>query len=200
VPNRATDLVWEDTQPAPPGGLTRAAIVEAAMRIADEDGLEAVSIRRVAAELEARPMSLYTHIASKEDLVALMANEAVAHVVVPEPLPADWREALTAIGRRTRDAFRAHPWVLKALAGQRNFGPNATAHAAQSEAAVAGLGLSRKDAAAVLGMVDDYTLGHCGRIALLQRMGVEDLRPHDYDTGLQTLLDGVEPRFIAGRS
>jgi AcrR family transcriptional regulator len=195
VPNRATELVWEEPAAAEPGGLTRAAIVAAAMAIADADGLEAVSIRRVAAELDARPMSLYTHIASKDDLVALMANEATAGIVVPDPLPSDWRAALEAIGRRTHHVFMFHPWVLKALASGRFMTPNAERHARQSEDAVAGMGLTQADAAAVLGMVDDYTLGHCARKILLQRHGIEDVRPHDYETGLQTLLDGIERRF-----
>ena len=69
MPNRApAELAWSAPAPEPGRGLTRDAIVAAAVAIADRDGLRAVSIRRVAGELGIRPMSIYTHIASKDDL------------------------------------------------------------------------------------------------------------------------------------
>src|SRR6188472_3619062 len=115
MPNRATELVWDEKSASPEGGLNRAAIVRAAIAIADAEGLDAVSIRRVAAVLDARPMSLYTHVASKDDLVDLMVDEAIADVLLPEPLPTDWREAMRAIAAQSYRAFRAHPWALEAF-------------------------------------------------------------------------------------
>jgi AcrR family transcriptional regulator len=151
MPNRAPELVWEEVSD---GSLTRAAIVLTAMEIADGEGLDAVSIRRVAARLGVRPMSLYTHIASKEDLIALMLNEAVAGVLLPEPLSEDWREALRAIAHRSYHEFLAHPWALEALGRASRIGPNLQRHGEQSEAAVAPLGLARDDAWHVLRLVD----------------------------------------------
>ena len=58
MPNRATELVWDEKSASPEGGLNRAAIVRAAIAIADAEGLDAVSIRHVAAALDVRPMSL----------------------------------------------------------------------------------------------------------------------------------------------
>jgi AcrR family transcriptional regulator len=79
--------------------LTREAIVRAAILLADAEGLDAVSIRRVASELQARAMSLYTYIERKEDLFDLMADEVAAEVLVPGELPRDWREATVVIAR-----------------------------------------------------------------------------------------------------
>ena len=67
--------------------LTAGLIVEAAIRIADDEGLDAVSMRRIAAELDARPMSLYDHIGSKEGLLSLMADEVVKECLVEPPSP-----------------------------------------------------------------------------------------------------------------
>jgi AcrR family transcriptional regulator len=201
MPNRAPELVWEEE--VSDGSLTRAAIVLAAMEIADAEGLDAVSIRRVAARLGVRPMSLYTHIASKEDLIALMLNEAVAGVLLPEPLPEDWREALRAIAHRSYHEFLAHPWALEALGRASRIGPNLQRHGEQSEAAVAPLGLARDDAWHVLRLVDAYTIGQAMTVASLERVrevhgefvaDVPDL-PDAFDVGLETVLDGVEHRF-----
>jgi AcrR family transcriptional regulator len=218
MPNRAPDLVWEDpaAEPAEPG-LRRAAIVRAAIGLADAEGLDAVSIRRVAAALGARPMSLYTHIASKEDLIALMLNEAVADVLLPEPLPEAWRDALREIAYRSYRAFLAHPWSLEALGRGQRIGPNLLRHGEQSAAAVAPLGLDRDDAWRVLRLVDAYTIGQAVTAANLDR--VRDLPwpepdpethpnlaqtgfgerlpdpPDAFEVGLETVLDGVEHRF-----
>src|SRR3954465_14063546 len=139
MPNRAPDLVWDDpaAEPAEPG-LRGAAIVRAAIELADAEGLDAVSIRRVAAALGARPMSLYTHIAAKEDLVAPMADAVVGEVVVGDP-PAGWRAALRAMAERSWRTFVAHPWLLAASARRRPLGPNALRHAEQLPAPVAPL-------------------------------------------------------------
>ena len=201
MPNRAPELTWEEA--APDRSLTRAAIVLVAMEIADAEGLDAVSIRRVAAKLSARPMSLYTHIASKEDLIALMLNEAVAGVLLPEPLPGDWRVALRAIAHRSYHGFLAHPWALEALGRASRIGPNLLRHREQSEAAVAPLGLARDDAWHVLRLVDAYTIGQAMTVASMERVRemhdeLDDLPnpPDAFEVGLETVLDGVEKRFV----
>src|SRR4051795_8196689 len=101
---------WNRPSDSRPAGLSREAIVAAAVEIADEEGLEAVSIRRIATKLETRPISLYSHIETKEELIDLMMDEVIGEVVLPGELPADWREALRRIAQATRAAARAHPW------------------------------------------------------------------------------------------
>jgi AcrR family transcriptional regulator len=193
MPNRATSLRWDDDDAAvgETGGLSRRAIVAVAVRVADAEGLGAVSIRRVAGELGARPMSLYTHIASKDDLVDLMLNEVVAEVVVPEPLPGDWRAALRAIAERSHVAFRAHPWTLEAAGRPRPMGPNAARHGDQTLRAGAGIGLPEAAARAAVMAVDAYTLGY----ALFERIAADRGQPggvlSSFDDGLEIVLDGI---------
>jgi len=156
------DSVWtrDDEQAAGPQPLSRESIVAAAIEIADTDGLEAVSIRRLATKLGARPMSLYSHIERKGDLIDLMVDEVMAGAILPEPPPSDdWRDDLRRIAQRTRESIRAHPWMI-ATAFRRPFiGPNALRHIDQSLAAVSELPLPPERKRAVLLAVDTYTLG-----------------------------------------
>lgn len=197
MPNRSPQLRWEADEETAPAGLGRAAVVAAAIAVADAEGFAAVSIRRVAAELGVRPMSLYTHIAAKDDLVDLMINEAVAGIVVPEPLPTGWRAALTAISQATFDTFAAHPWVLKALGTTGRRTPNANRHAEQTAAAVAELNLDEPALDMLVGIVDDYVLGHLVRVRMLGLMPDSIARPDGaFAIGLEAVLDGVEQRFL----
>src|SRR5690242_20346490 len=91
----------EQRTPRPP--LSRAAIVAAAIRLADAEDLDAVSIRRVAALLDARPMTLYSYIGSKDALLELMFEELAGTVTDGDPRPGDdWRAAMMAIAARKR--------------------------------------------------------------------------------------------------
>jgi AcrR family transcriptional regulator len=156
------DTVWarDEEQSSGPQPLSRKAIVAAAVEIADADGLEAVSIRRLATKLDARPMSLYSHIGRKGDLIDLMVDEVMAGAIIPGGPPTDdWREALRQIARRTRESTRAHPWMIAAAFHRPFLGPNTLRHIDQSLAAVSELPLSPERKRAVLLAVDTYTLG-----------------------------------------
>jgi AcrR family transcriptional regulator len=157
------DSVWtrnDEPKLAAPQPLSRESIVAAAIEIADTEGLEAVSIRRLATKLEARPMSLYSHIERKGDLIDMMVDEVMSGSILPESPPSgDWREDLRRISQRTRENLRSHPWMI-AVAFRRPFiGPNALLHIDQSLAAVSELPLRPERKRAVLLAIDTYTLG-----------------------------------------
>jgi AcrR family transcriptional regulator len=157
------DTVWtrdESEKAAGPQPLSRESIVAAAIEIADTEGLEAVSIRRLATKLGARPMSLYSHIERKGDLVDLMVDEVMAGAILPEPPPSgDWRDDLRRIAQRTRESTRAHPWMIAAAFRRPFLGPNALRHIDQSLAAVSPLPLPPERKRAALLAIDTYTLG-----------------------------------------
>lgn len=157
--------VWARESAKRRSTLSREAIVTAALRIADAEGLAAVSIRRIATELGARTMSLYSHIDSKADLFDLMADEVAGEVVIREGLPAEWRQAIMLIACREREVCLRHPWQAD-LVHQRShavIGPNGLRHLEQSVAALAGLRLAPLDAWRVIAAVDHYVLGFVGR-------------------------------------
>jgi AcrR family transcriptional regulator len=151
---------WNRSAEPKSAGLSRETIVAAAIEIADEEGIEAVSIRRIATKLDARPMSLYTHIEHKGELVDLMIDEAMGETVLPGEVPADWREALREIAHRTRAAARAHPWLIATTFRKPLLGPKALRHVDQSLAAVSSLDLPFERKRAVLLSIDTYTLGY----------------------------------------
>src|SRR6188474_3921292 len=134
--------------------LTRDQIAATALAIADAEGFEAVSMRRIATDLDAGTMTLYYYVKTKDDLVALMDDAIMAEVLVPaDRLPAGWRAGLTAIAHRSRDVFRRHPWALHALQGAR-IGPNGLAHMEQSMSALVDAPLDDRGKLHLLSVVD----------------------------------------------
>jgi AcrR family transcriptional regulator len=157
------DTVWardEAAQKTP--SLSREGIVASAIAIADAEGLTAVSIRRIATELGARPMSLYSHIEHKEDLIDLMIDEVMRGALLTGEVPADWREAVRQIAHRSRAMVSDHPWMIGAAIHRPMLGPNALRHIDQSLEAVASLDLPPARKRAVLLTIDTYTLGFAG--------------------------------------
>lgn len=159
-------LIWLRPQPGErPGRLTREKISAVALSIADAEGFAAVSMRRIAARLGASTMSLYHYVHTKADLIALMDDALMGEILVPEgQLPRGWREAISAIGRRTREVFARHPWALLAMRGAPP-GPNAMRHFEQSLAALAEAPISLEGKLALLQLVDDFVFGHSLRTA-----------------------------------
>ncbi|MBU6532939.1 TetR/AcrR family transcriptional regulator [Streptomyces mayonensis] len=131
--------VWDRPEPpARPVPLDRERIVATAVALADEGGLEAVSLRKVAGRLNAGPMRLYGYISTKEELFDLMVDEAYAEIL-PEEQPADWREALRLLAHRTREAALRHEWLADLLGRRPALGPNGLAVTEATLAALDGL-------------------------------------------------------------
>ena len=99
----------------PRGPLELEAIVAAGITVADAEGLAALSMRRVAAELGAAPMSLYRHVADKDALLLTMMDSAIAECPLPDERPSSWREGLELAARALWATFRRHPWLPAAL-------------------------------------------------------------------------------------
>ena len=142
--------------------FTRDDIAAAAIRIADAEGFDAVSMRRLAAELDAGTMTLYHYVRTKDELLTLVVDAFLAEVVVPpdQGLPRDWRAAITLIARRTRDALRRHPWILD-ITDDPSIGPNAMRHFDQSWQALMPLEAELEDKLDLISLVDEYVFGFC---------------------------------------
>jgi AcrR family transcriptional regulator len=140
-------------------GLSRGEIVSTAIAVADAEGPDAISMRRIARELGAGAMSLYWHIGSKEELLDLMLESIEAEIGVPEP-SGDWRADLAAFAHRTRAVMSRHRWAIEFIGNRPPSGPND----ARNLERLLGLldGLARADARLTLdifGTVATYVMG-----------------------------------------
>lgn len=134
-----TGLVWErpepDNRPAPEP-LNREKIIQAAILIADAEGLASVSFRKIGAAVGAGPMRLYGYLATKEELFELMVDEVFGEMVPKQTVKADWRQSLRAIAQCTRRAATKHKWLVDLLGGRPHLGPNALAYLEHALAAL----------------------------------------------------------------
>ncbi len=174
-------LLW-GTKPAPkrgrkPGTTVRA-IVAAAVGIADAEGLDAVSMRRVADRLGVGTMSLYRYLPGKTELVELMLDTVLGEDGPPEPDPAGWRAGLAAFARKSLAGSRRHPWLLEASISRGLMGPNQTAALDALLRMISGIGLTNGQMMAVVGLVTGYVQGRArqlaDRVRAEQRSGVSD--------------------------
>jgi AcrR family transcriptional regulator len=159
----------------------RAEIVAAAVRIADAEGVEAVSMRRLADELGVATMTPYTHVESKDELIDLMRDAVAAEMILPEPIPADWRAALRAIALKTKAAFEAHPWSLDITPRRPRARINRLRHVEQSVGIMVRLEVAPQTGRAILMSIDDYVIGYCARKRMRQRM-LDNFGPVDKAT------------------
>jgi AcrR family transcriptional regulator len=143
--------------------LTRQKIAAVALAIADREGFEAVSMRRVAQELKAGTMSLYYYVKTKDDLIAAMDDALMAEALLPS-LPKGWQRAMLAIAKRTHAIFIRHPWALAAMLSAPP-GLNAMRHMEQCLEALAETTMTQKQKLTLLATVDDFVFGHALREA-----------------------------------
>lgn len=146
-PIRTLELLWGKGAPArrgPKPKYTLAEIVVAAVEIADTEGLEALTTRRVAEKLGISPMSLYTYVPGKEELLDLMFDHIAGERVTERPVfnPKEWRKNLTFIARGLWDFYLRHPWVLEFATHRSVLGPKTMEAADIALSALEGLGLT----------------------------------------------------------
>jgi AcrR family transcriptional regulator len=155
------DLLWgrrERGKRGPRAGLSVDAIVAAAVRIADAEGLDAVSMARVAHELGFTTMSLYRHVASKEELLQLMWNDSARDV---ERLTLDgpgWRPKLRVWAVAQRETIDHHPWITQMPMATPPLGPSSLRFVELGLEALDGTNLADADKLRVVGLLSSYAL------------------------------------------
>jgi AcrR family transcriptional regulator len=172
-------------------GLNRHEIVAAALRVAEAEGPDAVSMRRIAKELGVGTMSLYHHVPTKDDLLDLMNDQVMGELVLPEEqLGTTWQEGLIAISRRTREVYTRHGWMLSGAWERPQFGPRAFAHIEQSLQVMKGVPKER--ALIMLGVADDFVLGFVSRgLAERQALARAGLTDGEYQEALRPHVEGL---------
>ena len=159
-PQRSLDLLWgTSTRPrrGPKPKLTAQRIAAVAIEIADAEGLTGLSMRRVATAVGVAPMSLYTYLPSKAELIDLMVDTALAEL--PPPEGTTWRERLTSVAHQNWALYHRHPWLLHISTHRPALGPNLIARYDAELRAVDGIGLSEVEMDSVLTMLTGFVQG-----------------------------------------
>lgn len=125
-PGRSISLLWGSAEPGRRGPKPRYSVtqvVDAAIAVADAEGLQAISVRRIAQELGVSPMSIYTYVPSKAELVGLMFDMVLGETSGAPPTDS-WRAALTHIACERWKLSERHPWMLDLALHRPPLGPN----------------------------------------------------------------------------
>ncbi|MGH3730735.1 MAG: TetR/AcrR family transcriptional regulator [Micromonosporaceae bacterium] len=170
-PHRSMELLWRNTPAAstlasttrprrgPKPKLTVDQITAAAIQVADAEGLAALSMRRLADELPVAPMSLYTYVPTKAELVDLMVDTVLGEATPPENEGGGWRERLTTVAHQNWALYHRHPWLLQVSTHRPVLGPNLIAKYDAELRAVDGIGLSDVEMDQVISLVTGYVQG-----------------------------------------
>ena len=148
--------VRERSQKGPKPALSLARIVDAGVRVADSEGLDAVSMGRVAASLDTAPMSLYRHVSSKEELIKLMVDTAWGDSPGPLLPGEDWRAGLSRWAWGFRAALQRHPWAAHLPISGLPIMPREIAWFEDALACLAGTGLTEARKASVIMLLSGY--------------------------------------------
>lgn len=196
-PARSLALLWGAQGKTGRSGLSVRAIVTAAVQIADEHGLDAVSMRKVADELGAGTMSLYTHVPGKAELTELMVDTALGELYAdldePARQPGGWRAGMEFVARRNWELHLKHPWLMQAASVRPNLGPHAVRKYEAELRPLDGIGLSDVEMDSALALV----LGHVEAQARLQNSLLQ-LRREQSDQDWWMEQAPVLERLMAG--
>lgn len=143
-PARSLKLLWrvpDAPRRGPQQRLNIDTVVAVAIGLADADGLDAVTMRRVAQRLGVVPMTLYTYVPGKAELLDLMLDTAYLRMPRTDTSGQPWRARLTAVAEENRAMFEEHPWAATISTGRPPLGPGLMAKYEHELSALDGLGL-----------------------------------------------------------
>ena len=180
APEQAAGLIW--ARPERPRtvrpALSRERIVQVALELADTEGIDAISTRRIAAALSVSAMALYGYIERKEDVFDLMIDAVYGEVPVPSPGPREWRFHLQEIAGQQRAMMHRHPWFASLIGHRAVLGPNALKKNDYLLGIVSQLGLAMTTNMSILAMFNAYivgfVLGELGEAEAQRRTGLSE--------------------------
>lgn len=138
--------------------LTRDAILDAAIELADRDGLEAVTMRRLGRRVGVEAMSLYKHVADKDDVLAGIADRIAQEFVLPSR-ETDWRDSLRASYLEAYQVLLRHPWAAGLLESTPRPGPARLAYLEAVVGVLRDAGFSLREVAHAFGALDSHLYG-----------------------------------------
>lgn len=200
------EVIWARPERAgrgPKPAFSRADIAAAAVRIADAEGLDAVSMRKVAAELGCGTMSLYNYVPRKEDLYELMLDAVSAGYDLPDP-SGDWRADLLALAHQARGMMHRHTWVPRLMSPVYGFSPNALRYLEYALSCLDGVdarfGEKMELIAMLNGVVTTYTANEIATAERSRSLPWSEEQEQAARTGylISQIMTGKYPRMAAG--
>ncbi|MGW6929618.1 TetR/AcrR family transcriptional regulator [Lentzea sp. NPDC054927] len=193
--NRSVRLLWEppaEPTRGPKAALSQSRVVEAAIKVADAEGVDALTMRRVAETLGFTTMSLYRHVPGKSELLDLMVDAVWGETESTPKGP--WRDGLDFFARQMWAMYCAHPWMLQLTTSRRMPGPHAMARQDAAYAAVSELGLRSEEIVAVVTAVAQFVDGvgrtMADRVQAERETGVSE---EDWWNGRESLWEHFTP-------
>jgi AcrR family transcriptional regulator len=202
--------------------LSRDRVIEAAVALADEHGLDGISMRKLGAELGVEAMSLYNHVDDKGDLFDGMIDHVFISIQIPDG-ELSWQDQTRLIGQGAMDRFSAHPWVASLLMQRGNFGPAALAFMDHVVGILFAAGFNEEDVHHAWQMLASHTIGYAFQssggagvqekdfisfeddlpriaaefpyVARLAPFLIECSWDTEYMFGLEIIIDGLESRL-----
>ncbi len=189
-PRRSLELLWGRQEPGrrgPKQRLSTDEVVNAAIALADADGLSALSMRRVAEAVGVSPMSLYTYVPSKAELADLMFDRALGACADPDDSVIGWRAKLTFIARQRWALVERHAWILDLALHRPALGPNLLRKVEMTLQAFDGMGLADDDLNRVSDVLQNYITG--------AQQSARDARDVERESGITDdhWLEMIEP-------
>lgn len=155
--------------------LTREQIVAAAIELLDADGIDGLTMRQLGRRLGSAATAVYWHVQSKEDLLALAADEIWGAIGLPGPATGGWREAVTSLVRGAYDAAGRHRWLMPALTRHYVYGPGMARWQDACYAALEAAGFSGAELDKAMGAISVLVIGaasaEASRAAMRARAG-----------------------------
>jgi len=192
-------VIWERPERAargPAPSHSREEITRAAVKLADTQGIEAVSMRAIAVELGVGAASLYRYVARKDELIELMVDAVIGDDLEFE-VGGSWREDLRSFAQGLRAMTLRHPWMAVPSAGLRNFGPKTAGCYERVLGAVDGLGLEIDEMLVMVETLDAYVRGRVfeelSEQEAVRRSGL------DQEQWMRTQIPYIESLIASGR-
>lgn len=142
--------------PGPQRAYSRQQVVRAAIKIADQDGLPAASMRRIAAEIGAGTMTLYQYVRNREDLIELIVDEVTGEMGLPERPSGEWRADLSDVVVAKRALYLRHTWLATRVPGHPVWGPNSLHVQEFLLASFDGFEVSVDEVVSLIGLLNGY--------------------------------------------
>lgn len=176
----------EQRQVASDAGLSKQRVVVEAVRLADREGVDGLSMRRLAGALGAGAMSLYHYVASKDELLDAMIDIVFEEIELP-PEETDWQSAMRRVGVSTRQVLARHPWAIGLMESRTSPGPANLRHREAFTACLRKAGFSVLTATHANWLLNSYVYGYALQAASLPFDTADELAEMTEDVYLPQL-------------